>query len=208
MKALMSLVTALTVPLVLMNMLGGIISGIWLAFLGEWAAIGMGIFLLIGSTFILGIAMMPGLIFALPATKAAEAGKNSTVMVLSGLSSLYSSAVMLAWGVLIFAYFAKRADSSSLIPMLLWSYGAVTGPWAHMAQKDEQASGGNGSSLAFIPVFFLSIGYLAVIGTVLTIGATLQTCAVILGLFLLLGTIAVFVSAIAEDKARRSLGYY
>lgn len=189
-------------------MLGGIVSGIWLAFLGEWKAIGMGIVLLIASTFILGFALMPSLIFAAPAAKALEAGKNSVGMLLGGLTSLYTSAVMLGWGMLIFIYFYKQADASSLIPMLLWSYGAVTGPWAHMAQKDEQASGGSGNSLAFIPVFFLSVGYLAVIITVLTVGASLQTCILTLAAFLLLGTIAVFSAAIAEGRARRSLGYY
>ena len=35
MKALMALVTALSIPLMILNMLGGIVSGIWLAILGE-----------------------------------------------------------------------------------------------------------------------------------------------------------------------------
>ena len=206
MKALMSLLTALTVPLVLMNMLGGVVSGIWLAFLGEWKAIGMGIFILFASIFVLGLALMPNLIFAAPAAKALESGKKSIGMILAGLTSLYTCAVMLGWGVLIFVYFYKQADSSSLIPMLLWSYGAVTAPWVNMAQKDDKASGGN--SLAFIPVFFLSIGYLAIILTVLTVGASLQTCIVTLGVFLLLGAAAVFATAVVEDKARRSHTYH
>lgn len=33
----------LTVPIMILNLLGGIVSGIWLAFLGEWGAIVRGI---------------------------------------------------------------------------------------------------------------------------------------------------------------------
>ena len=43
MQTLMSLIKILAFPLIVLNMLGGIISGIWLATLGEWAAVGYGI---------------------------------------------------------------------------------------------------------------------------------------------------------------------
>ena len=41
MKALMGLITALSVPLMILNILGGIVSGIWLAILGRWGTVGL-----------------------------------------------------------------------------------------------------------------------------------------------------------------------
>ena len=40
-------ITALTVPIMLLNLLGGIVSGIWLAILGEWGEIFRGILFMV-----------------------------------------------------------------------------------------------------------------------------------------------------------------
>ena len=66
MNAFANLATVLAVPLGLINMLGGIVSGIWLAILGEWGIIGYGIAALFVSGIGLGLAMVPGLLLAAP----------------------------------------------------------------------------------------------------------------------------------------------
>jgi hypothetical protein len=76
MKALVGLISALSIPLMLLNMLGGIVSGIWLAILGEWGAVGAGVLGLFVSTSLLGFALMPGLLFAVPAAYCLEKGKT------------------------------------------------------------------------------------------------------------------------------------
>ena len=45
MKALMGLIAALSAPIMILNVLGGIVSGIWLAILGQWGTVGLGIVL-------------------------------------------------------------------------------------------------------------------------------------------------------------------
>ena len=50
MKRLTGLIAALTIPLMILNMLGGIVSGIWLAILGDWGTFGLGILLFFVST--------------------------------------------------------------------------------------------------------------------------------------------------------------
>src|SRR6476661_2351327 len=62
MKAIMGLMTVFTIPLMVLNVLGGIVSGVWLAIIGDWAAIGLGIGLFFFSTMLLGIAMMPSVL--------------------------------------------------------------------------------------------------------------------------------------------------
>ena len=42
MKTVIALLSLLMVPLTIANLLGGVVGGIWLAFLGEWGVIGWG----------------------------------------------------------------------------------------------------------------------------------------------------------------------
>jgi hypothetical protein len=72
MQAVFSL---LAIPFILLNFLGGIVSGVWLAILGRWSDIGYGTVLFLSSSLLLGLAMMPGLIFAAPASLLAQKGK-------------------------------------------------------------------------------------------------------------------------------------
>jgi hypothetical protein len=43
MQAFLALIVVLSAPLWFLNMFGGIISGVWLAILGEWGSIGYGV---------------------------------------------------------------------------------------------------------------------------------------------------------------------
>lgn len=58
---------ALSVPIMILNLLGGIISGIWLAILGEWGEIIRGIIFMVVSGIAISFALMPSLLFAAPA---------------------------------------------------------------------------------------------------------------------------------------------
>jgi len=71
MKALTGLIIALSIPLMILNMLGGIVAGIWLAILGD-CSIGAGILIFFVSTGILGFVIMPSILLAVPAALCAE----------------------------------------------------------------------------------------------------------------------------------------
>ena len=58
------IIEILTLSILVMNMIGGISAGIWLAFLGEWKLIIIGIVLLFTSHFYISLLMLPGLLFA------------------------------------------------------------------------------------------------------------------------------------------------
>ena len=64
MKAFLKLVNALAVPIGLITGFGGVVAEIWLAILGEWGLIGYGVLTLACGHFGLGMAMMPGMLFA------------------------------------------------------------------------------------------------------------------------------------------------
>src|SRR5712692_8929458 len=139
MNAFAKIANALAVPLALINRFGGIVAGIWLAILGEWGSIGYGILMLVGAGFLLGRAMMPGMLFSAPAAAFLEKGNKPAFYFFGFLSTLYTIAVLTVWCVVVLYFFANRADTSSIIPMLLWSYGVATGPIAWLAQKDLQS---------------------------------------------------------------------
>src|SRR5436309_2899012 len=118
---------------------GGIVAGIWLAILGQWGTIGYGLLMLVGAGFLLWITMMPGMLLEAQATAFAEEGDKLTFYFLVFLRTLYPFAVLTLWCVLALNLFAMRADSSSIIPMLFWSYGVATSPIAWLAQRDLQS---------------------------------------------------------------------
>lgn len=77
MRFLLVLFQAITIPVVIINTLGGLVAIIWLMVLGEWGTLGYGLLYLVGSTFLIGLALMPGILLATPALWALEKGRNA-----------------------------------------------------------------------------------------------------------------------------------
>ena len=184
MKALTGLITALSIPLMILNMLGGIVAGIWLAILGDWTTIGAGILIFFVSTSILGFVIIPSILLAVPAALCAEKGKTFGLVCFGALSSLYILTVITLWCCGILFFFVRDATASSLIPRLLWSYGLATGPWAYMAGKDVQG-GGNEGFASMLATFLAQLAYASIM--ILVIFTTIT----------LLGAIKVFAGFMA-----------
>lgn len=175
MKGLLAVLKALRVFFILLNMLGGIASGIWLAILGDWWAIGYGLVALVVSTVGLGIALLPGI--ALGAGAAMVTRKSRAGIAIAGLlSNLYVVLIMTLWCVGVLYVFMSRSDSRNWIPLLVWSYGAATGPWSYMASQETRGGGGEASTAA---AFCAQLAYLIMIIVGVTTGATFITLAVV-----------------------------
>lgn len=189
METFSRLATALAVPLGLLNLLGGIVAGIWLAVLGKWGIIGYGIGALFVSGFGLGIAMMPGLLFAAPAGVFYEKENKLGFYFFGFLGALYTVAVLTGWCIAVLYFFVSRADSTSIIPVLLWSYGVATGPIAWLAQKEAQGGGGHG---AMISTFFAQVAYVMVILAVLFLRVSLVDVIVLFAVIMAIGLVFQF----------------
>ena len=176
MKALMGVITVLSVPLIILNMLGGIVSGIWLAILGEWGVIGFGIL----SIFVpMWILVLPSVLLDAPAYYCAERGKTLGLVGFATLSNLYILALITVWCCGILFLFVKDATASTLIPRLFWSYGAATGPWAYMASREDE------TSAAHLVTFFAELAYLVIILLVIFTSITLFGAVKVFGGFML-----------------------
>ena len=177
--------TALTVPIMILNLLGGIISGIWLVILGEWGEIVRGIIFMIISSFAISFALMPGLLFSAPAAMAMEKRRKSLGIFFGSLSVLYTVSLITVWCLWIMWLFVSSATESSLIPLLIWSYGVALAPWMWLAQNDQQ-DGGNEFSI--FTTFFAQISYILAM-VMFFLGAMLGTIAIVFGVIMLTGAI-------------------
>ena len=200
MQGLTALIAAFSISLMLMNLFGGIVSGVWLACLGEWKILGIG--LLVGSfaAFPISIALMPAILFALPSAKLIERGKIRLGIVLSAPATLYTVAVMAAWCYLVFSVAFGLAAERHPIPILLWSYGVATGPWAYMASKEDRGSEAGASTMY---VFFISLAYLLMVAMRLIGDAEFWTCFTALIVVMLLALVFQFIMTVAALRAVR-----
>lgn len=149
------------------------------------------------SGFAISIALMPQLLFAAPAGMAIEKGKKFLAMFFGSLSVLYTVALMTVWCIWVMWLFVTSATDSSLIPLLIWSYGVALAPWMWFAQKDQQ---GGGNEYSMFSVFFAQVSYILAM-VMFFLGATLGTIAITFGAIMFVGAILlVFIAFGGEIK--------
>jgi hypothetical protein len=199
METLGRLLGAITLPFVILNVLGGVVSGIWLAVLGAWGSIGVGLVFAFGGVGLITIALMPGVFLFLGPASIAE-NKNKTAFLVFGfLGALWTMLVMTAWCTFVLLVFGNRADTGSLVPHLLWAYGTAMGPIAFMAQKDLQAGNEHGG----ISCFFAQLGLAITIVTALTRQVHYLHIAGIIGTCMVIGLLLQLVMVVSATKSRR-----
>jgi len=149
------IIRALVIPIMILNFGGGIVGGIWLAFLGEWKLIIIGIVLVFISHWLLAFLMMPGLLISGIALKFGEKNKN-LLYIFGFLSQLYTNILMVATCVFAFllcSSYYKGTVGVNYIPYLLWSWGMALGPWQFFASKEPE------NEFSAITLFCASIFY-------------------------------------------------
>lgn len=198
MEAFAKLLGVLAVPLAILNMFGGIVSGIWLAILGEWGLIGYGILALIVSGMGLGLAMAPGLIFAGPAAILLEKGNKIGGYFFGLLSTIYTVGVLTAWCILVLIFCTEHASTDSLIPVLIWSYGIATSPIVWLAKKDLQS----GNENAMITTFFIQVAYILTIFAILLVGVSVLNVLILFGVVMAIGLAVQFSVAYLAEKSQ------
>jgi len=149
------IVEILGVPIMILNIAGGIVGGIWLAILGEWKLIVIGVLLVFTSHLILSILMMPSLPIAGIAAYFYER-KNPLGHLFGFISQLYTNILII--GTCVFAFFICSSFYAgdigfSYIPYLLWSWGMALGPWQFFASKEPD------NEFSAITLFSASVFY-------------------------------------------------
>ena len=112
-------------PIVVLNFFGFIISGIWLLVLGQWRSVVVGFLISMVAPFVLGVAILPGMIFHGPTVYFAERRVIIGVYFFGFLSSVYIYTLITAWCTGVTFYFLRDAPSHAFWPLLIWSYGVA-----------------------------------------------------------------------------------
>ncbi|MGO9612224.1 MAG: hypothetical protein ACLPX5_04230 [Dissulfurispiraceae bacterium] len=198
MKILQGSIIALCLPFAYLDLLGGIVAGIWLGILGRWGTIGIGLLFYFTAIFLINRAMRPTRLLAPPVVYCAKKGKTCELIFFSALSNLFVITVMTAWCCGVLFMFVKDTAGGSLIPLLIWSYGVATGPWAYMASMDQDAGRGPGTVITtFLAQIAYVIMFLMVIFSTIT---SIQALKVFAG-FMLVGWVIQMVIVYLMPKA-------
>lgn len=189
------------------NTFGSVAAAIWLAVLGEWRLLLMGLVFVLFSKWIISILLLPNML--LGGLSVGLSSRASRIKRFFGdfsgwLSVLYTNLLMAGMSALVFSYFVTWSDETSVIgifPYILGSYVIAMAPWVALAQDDQKA-GGNDFSL--LTVFFAQVGYiLASIFFLLGLGGFIALLS--FGVFALISfaVTAIYKKAISESYGFR-----
>lgn len=178
----MVLGAAVSFPIMFLNLLGGIVSGIWLGVLGMWSVILAGIVGFIFGPSVLAFALIPGLALLLPAGVFHNRGSLSGAFVFAFGSSAYIYSILAAWCMSVMWFFLGQATEGSVFPVLLWSYGVAICPICFMATRGE-TDHGSAMMVFFSELAYISAGIWVLAGdpSVKDLG-TLMACVMSVGL--------------------------
>jgi len=182
MKSVFTLISVLLVPIFVLNILGDIVAGIWLAILRDWEALWIGILAIFASHFPLSLLLMVGMLFALPAQYFIKKKNKSGILVCSFFSLSYTLALITIWSLMVLWFFISSATSQNIIPRLLWSYGTAMSPWMFFAQKDQQGEDGNEYSM--ISLLFAEVAYISAMIMILFLKATMINVLAVFGIIM------------------------
>lgn len=206
MNAFTTLIRGLIALVAFLNIFGGIVSGVWLAVLGEWGAIGIGIIAMLAAKFLIGVALLPTFViglallptFALGGAAFLARRTRYRIFVAAFLSQLYIAALMTVWCLTVMRLFLLRMHSpAALTPTLIWSYGVAVGPWAYLASKEPQEESGPSSAIA---ARFCELAYLVAMVMVRFFEPTVAAVVAVFGGIMLVNTL--FQMALGFPSAR------
>lgn len=159
-----AVVYVLVLPVIVLNMFGGIVGYVWLAILGQWKLIGIGLIALFISTMWLGIALAPGLVFSGPGIALITRRHYVTGGLLMLIGEAWTYAGMFVWCAAAFLIGINAWDatpSHPIYPFLLWIYATATGPFTYAASRESE------SLASLIGALSVCVGMAIVIGLVL-----------------------------------------
>ncbi|MGH9405257.1 MAG: hypothetical protein ACRD3D_05385 [Terriglobia bacterium] len=112
-------------------------AGIWLAILGEWGALGLGLVLMIC---LVAFGVRTVLALSLRLFRRAETGKQLRRVYFGFIESFCLVGVVVLWHCAVLYVFTGLADRRSLIPILIFAYVMAVRPWVNMAAQFYAAS--------------------------------------------------------------------
>lgn len=153
------LVAVVSLPLLLLNMVGGIAALIWLAVLGQWNIVILGVLFSFFGYWLVSILLIPSMALILPVTYFAER-KNIIGLSVTGFVNLaYTMAIIGGVSYCVYYTFTGNLSAHYLLPAVIWSYSAAMAPWTYMASKEDRS---NGFDATTNTLYFAQLGLIVV----------------------------------------------
>lgn len=190
------LITTLSVPILLLNILGGIVGGIWLMIAGEWSLFIGGLLYMMFGAMIIGLLLMPSLLFAAPAAAFAEKRKYVLFFIFGLLGIAYTYG-LIAVSTYYISDIALSSQTAPLWASLLWLYAVVLAPWQYMASKEQD------NTSTGMTTFFLALGVFALMVCIGLFGMTLSQSFPVLVVILLVSLVIQLLFTYALTNAEK-----
>jgi hypothetical protein len=190
----------LAIPFAALNYFGFFCGAVWLAILGKWGLLGIGIV----STFIsaagLALVLIPGTLAAMMALPFLDRPLWSLVLWLLGFpfiltGSIYTAVVIGAWCLSVITVCVTTAGEGAMLPALLWAYGVAVAPLSYLTLSrgpNKDTSTGNVLMTCFAQFSMLLMGIISLFGGFF-LPRLVLTCVMIMGVATLLHAIMTFV---------------
>ena len=126
----------------LFNMLGGIVGGIWLLFLGQWPIVLGGFLASITMPSWFCLISLPSLGLMALVMFFHKRSNKLGVAIIGLIAGLFDSFLIIGWITLVFAFFLiiSIRNDIKIVPILLFSYSVSTSPIIYMASKEPPES--------------------------------------------------------------------
>jgi hypothetical protein len=190
------LITTLSVPILILNVLGGIVGGIWLMIAGEWSLFIGGLLYMMFGAMVIGLLLMPSLLFAAPAAAFAEKRKYILFFIFGLLGIAYTYG-LIAVSTYYIADIALSSQSAPLWASLLWLYAVVLAPWQYMASKEQD------NTSTGMTTFFLALGVIALMVCIGIFGMTLGQAFPVLVVILVISLVIQLLFTYALTRAEK-----
>ena len=178
--------------LVVLNMFGGVVSGIWLAVKGEWHLLLTGFALSFAMPLVWTIVTWPAIGLGTVLFRDHKNPSRTTIATGGFIIAAWHAAILGAWTLGVFLYFTNHTTEGMLIPLILWGYSTTMAPLSYMAHKAPPDSNATTLGLLFTVLAYglLVILYLVGVGmrTMIICVASLFAAQSIIGAFLAVAT--------------------
>lgn len=155
---MMGVMAMLSIPLALLNMLGGVVAFAWLLLAGQWRLLVTALFVLLAGGFVIPILLVLTTLLAAAGAAAFQRGSRVTMFVMATVGNLWTVIVTMVWQVFVFFYFGRFGQGSLALPVWLLSYAVATGVFSWMANKTPR---NQGPGLEVLHAFAAQLAYVA-----------------------------------------------
>lgn len=156
----------LSFPIILLNLLGGVVSFVWLAIAGEWSLIIYGIIASVAVYYVFLIVSSPAMGLQFLSMKIYERDNKLLKFIsypLALVADIYLTILTIIWVYLVFYYSYTLIDTFDIqsveTPVLIWAYSISIGFLNYLARHDSLET----YSASFVTSFSASIGAIYIV---------------------------------------------